>query len=304
MTERSSPPPERGAVFGPTCPASPMLSEYLDGKLNPAERARIEEHISRCEDCYFVVRESAFALSAETGHDRAPSVLPSGGVGRFRFLAMAAGLVAVLGALILSRQATQVISYDEALRPLVDAVGERRFFEPRLAGAFKYGPRVSGRRSNGGGPDSEAWGVLAAASEVRERANAVSSEGRAARAAAALFLGEADAAVTEYSQLTVAEPDRPRWMNNLSAALLVRASLSADPRPGDLDGALRYAEAALSLDPALREAAFNRGLALKALGRVEEARRVFASMAGSGDAWSNAARDELRDLEGAGPGRP
>ena len=72
----------------------------------------------------------------------------------------------------------------------------------------------------------------------------------------------------------------------------------------DLPFASPYAEAALSLDPALREAAFNRGLALKALGRVEEARRVFASMAGSGDAWSNAARDELRDLEGAGPGRP
>lgn len=294
---------------GDACSDSQMLSAYLDGKLDPTERGQIEDHISRCEDCYFVVRETAIALGEadEPLGAAAPGVLlgrpRSGFLSRY-LLPLAAALVVGVGPIMLWRQATHVAPYSEAVRPLVEAVGERRFFEPRLTGGFKFGPTVASTRSAGTGPRSEAWAMLAVAGELRDRPAAASTGARASAAAAALFLGEVDRAVAEYSRLAMDEPTTADWPSNLAAALLVRASASPGAAERDRLEALRYAEQAVRLDPALPEARFNRSLALKALGRVEEARRGFAELAARGDGWSAAASDQLRDLPGAAGPRP
>jgi hypothetical protein len=232
-----------------------MLSAYLDGKLDPTERGRIEDHISRCEDCYFVVRETAIALGeADEPLGAAAPGVPlgrprSGFLSRY-LLPLAAALVVGVGPIMLWRQATHVAPYSEAVRPLVEAVGERRFFEPRLTGGFKFGPTVASTRSAGTGPRSEAWAMLAVAGELRDRPAAASTGARASAAAAALFLGEVDRAVAEYSRLAMDEPTTADWPSNLAAALLVRASASPDGAERDRLEALRYAEQAARLPEA------------------------------------------------------
>lgn len=297
------------------CPHSEMLSAYLDGTLDPAERGRMEDHISRCEECYFVVRETALTGS-EPGTLSGPGDIAvpntasmfSARVSKARryLLPMAAALIVGAGALALWRQGRTEATYVDSVRPLVEAVGERRFFEPRLTGGFKYGPTVSSRRSPASGPDSGSWEMLAVAGELRTGAG-VSTGARAGRAAAALFAGDVEAAVRGFEQLRRDDPKSAEWASNLAAALLVRAGSEAglpELRDGDAKSALQQAEAALQLDPNLDEARFNHGLALKRLGRSEEARTVFAAIESQGGEWSAAARDELRDISEAPKPRP
>ncbi|MEO8359361.1 MAG: zf-HC2 domain-containing protein [Vicinamibacteria bacterium] len=314
-----------------------MLSAYLDGKLDPVFHPSIEDHISRCEECYFVVRETAVLWSgvelteppAISAH--APGAVATDGVKpigpgevplapltpvvapiatstrevvqrRKSFVAryvlpMAAMFVVGLGSGALWRRANLADSYEVAVKPLVEAVGERRFFEPRLTGGFKYGPSLSVKRSGVSGSDYEAWGVLAVAGEMRSRAAASIGE-RASAAAAALFTGDVDGAVTSYSQLVRDEPASAAWSSDLAAALLVRAYRGgggADPRNDDALKALESSDRALQLDPRLIEARFNRGLALEMLGRADESRTTFAEIEAQGGAWSAAARDHLRN---------
>lgn len=181
------------------CPDPQMLSAYLDGKLDPTERGRIEDHISRCEDCYFVVRETALVWS-EVGTEATPPAetqreTPGGGeVVRATFgdaaatpaasaaveapvadprrpkassfarylMPIAATLVVAAGALALWRQGQ---ANHDPRAGMVAAVGERRFFEARLTGGFRHGPMVSPKRGGPPPPSNELSARAPAASD-------------------------------------------------------------------------------------------------------------------------------------------
>ncbi len=321
------------------CPGNAMLAEYLDGRLDAMQRASVEDHISRCEDCYFSVRESTLTW-AEPGVDGASlggvdalnGVSSEGGgaeasgglvgaasraetpsaprprrLGPVRYLLpLAATLFVAAGSIMVWKQSRPADSYVEVVAPLVKAVGERRFFAPRLVGGFKFGPRLAAKRSAGSASDSEAWAVLGVAEEIRSgpepsasssSSTTMSTSGaRAGRAAAALFLGRADEAVAEYEGLLAEDPDNLEWASNLAAALLVRATNTPETEARDNALALRHAERACRLKPGLVESCFNHGLALAALGRGLDAEAVFTRLAARRDAWSAAAQEQLDDL--------
>lgn len=326
--------PPAGPVGGPTdtrgCPDAETMARYLDGELDATGRASVEDHASRCEDCYFAVMETSL-MSAEGGAE-GPGLggleAPGGGAiagdrevnrspvptapGRTRprtlvmtrhLLTIAATLTMIAGSIALWRLARPTEMYADPIQPLVEAVGNRRFFEPRLAGGFKYGPRLEARRASEVGPASGAWAALGLAKEMRSGGVPASKEARAARAAAALFLGEVDEAVVEFADLVEAEPEKAAWACNLAAALLVRAATIPANAAGDLQGALRYADQAARLNPGLVEARFNRGIALEALGRTSDAQQAFAEVVAYGDSWSEAAREHLTELDVGPKGR-
>lgn len=319
------------------CPDNAMLAEYLDGRMDAMQRASLEDHISRCEDCYFSVREETL-LWAEPGVDgsglggadasggalverggadasrglvgaASPAETPGGPHPRhpaaFRYLLpLAATLILAAGSVAWWRQARPTDSYAAIVAPLVEAVGERRFFEPRLVGGFRFGPRWAAKRASESATDSQTWGVLAVAMEMRGERGSSSTGARAGRAAAALFVGESDAAVTEYAHLLAEDPDNATWESNLAAALLVRAADAPETAERDRTEALRHAERACRVSPALFEACFNQGLALFALGRTVEAQGVFALLAARDVAWSAAAQEYLAKPEAGKGSRP
>lgn len=312
-----------------------MLSAYLDGKLDPTERGRIEDHISRCEDCYFVVRETALVW-AEAGTEGAPPVetqreTPGGGEivrGTFgddaatpaasaavevpaadprrpkassfaRYLMpIAATLVVAAGALALWRQINPANPYADAVRPLVDAVGDRRLVEPRLVGGFRFGPLLSSKRGSSA-KDLDEWRVLASSAAIKEQADqAPTPENQRALAAAQLLLGETERAVTLLEQLAREQPQAAAVHSDLAAAYSVRAL--RDGRADDWPRALEAAEAALELEPGLHEALFNRAYALDEMSLWNEALRAWqdyvAANAGPRDGWTDLARSRIEEL--------
>lgn len=305
-------------VMVTACPDPEMLSAYLDGKLDPTERGRIEDHISRCEDCYFVVRETALVW-AEAGEETPPAgterQTPGGGevvqgtfgtdavtptatpvaeppvadprrprassLSRY-WLPIAATLVVAAGAVALWKQ-NQANADPRAA--LVEAVGERRFFDARLTGGFKFGERVSPMRGGDPGTTGAAgadWEILAVVAKIRQD-SAAPEDGRrmAALAASHLFLGEVDQGV-ELLQRAVGAPtlsdrERTRLLSDLSGALLIRGVQRNDA--ADMEQALAHANSALRTRDRIPEALHNRALALELLGRSAEAATAWEACA-------------------------
>jgi len=340
-------------TIGGACPHPQMLSAYLDGKLDPSERGRVEDHISRCEDCYFVVRETALVMGDSDAGSSAPplagapdfgmvvqgafgsdspkaeagpaagspgdvsgptaatttateaAAAPARASGHPRrtsfvryLMPLAATLIVGAGALALWRQVNPANAYAEAVRPLVDAVGDRRFVEPRLVGGFRFGPLISSNR----GPsarDLDQWRVLASSAEIKEKADqAPTPENQRALAAAELVLGETEQAVTMLEQLARDQPQAAAVHSDLAAAYSVRAL--RDGRADDWPRALEAAEVALELEPGLHEALFNRAYALEEMSLWNEALRgwqdYLAANAGPRDGWTELARSRIEEL--------
>ena len=45
------------------CPHSEVLAAFVDGRLDGDRRAQVEDHVSRCEACYDVVKETLRTLA-------------------------------------------------------------------------------------------------------------------------------------------------------------------------------------------------------------------------------------------------
>ena len=288
------------------------IAEYLDGRLDAVVAASLEEHISRCDDCYFVVREfvAARAETAEASSqgkaEAFPAPAPTPGSDRgvaigarankprrspfLTLLPLAAVLVVGTVSVALWRNAH--IDPPGPRDALVKAVGARRFFDARLTGAFKYGELVSPKRGGASrssesvgssvrgptGPAADDWEVLAAAAKVRQEIGTPgTAERRGTLAAAYLVLGDTAQAVLHLERAVAdtegKSPARARLLSDLAAAYLTRAF--QEDRADDYPRALDRAAEALEIDPDLREALYNRALALEALRLEGEAVKAW-----------------------------
>jgi hypothetical protein len=178
---------------------------------------------------------------------------------------------------------------------LVAAVRERRFFEARLTGGFKYGDLISPKRgglsaiahtgdgspTSGGSPDprtpatrsatgpaAEDWEVLSAAAKIKKDIGTPKNgEERSTLASAHLVLGEMDEAVRLFER-ALRDPENADGRNaklrsDLAAAYLTRAV--NENRADDYPRGLENVAHAVEIDPTLREALYNKALALEFL---------------------------------------
>jgi CHAT domain-containing protein len=287
------------------------LSAYVDGRLVHRVKADVEAHLASCEPCLDLVSDlmamgdgvdglEAHGEASVSGHGHQPAALiRPGSPFRRRWLrtAVVAGtLAATLLVAVQLRQRSQPDSLTAAVAPLVDAVGAERLLEPRLTGGFRFGPLRANVR--GGAEDNLA--LLAVAGRLQQSAKqADDAATQQAWAMAELLLGRYDNAVSTLEYLVQRDGNDARAWANLSAAHLGRAA--GLDRADDLPRALDAAEHALALDPALPEARFNQGLALRALSLSDRAIVAFREYLeiDPDSGWAAEARRHLDELSAA-----
>ena len=285
------------------CPDLETIAAYLDGRLDDRERARVTEHLADCEDCYFVMTESAQTASVPASMSEASPEASERRWWKAKPLAWSsatAGALATAAAVWLAVAGGWFASSSDsaALQALVAAVGNERPIEARLTGGFAYGPLRGEVRSGDGSPMSLSPDVRIAAAQIEKEA----STGRTPQTlrilgVSHLVTGDVGRAVTELEQaVDPAKPDA-RILSDLSAAYLVQAT--RNNQPDGIAKALTMADRALKADDRLAEAWFNRALALERLAMVGEARSAWSDYL-KVDSRSEWAAEATRHLERLG----
>src|SRR6266704_1484758 len=211
----------------------------------------MDEHVAGCSECYEVFAETVQFGLAEA--DEAPGTFrgrPLSWLG----LAPAAVLVTALGLWV------PRAGFQRAPGPLVaqlaEAMGDRRFLEPRLTGGFRHGRLITMRSGETPhGLDAQSPAVLGAVARIRERAESdASPEALGALGITYLVSGDVAAAVKALESASAQEPENPRLLSDLAAAYLARATQADEP--ADIPKALEAAEKAIVLKDAPEEVWF------------------------------------------------
>ena len=286
------------------CPGPEVLAAYVDHGLSLAERARVEGHLASCPQCTAllagVLRTAAeiagvLPQAVETA-ESSPLVTWRAVAGA---CAAAAAVIAVLAAPSLLRP---WLERDAGLVSLASSVGEQRSVLGRLTGGFPHAPLDV---SSAGGQDDRAAGtdrVLLTAGRIRE------SVGETATPSRLHALGVSQLLARRYddaAQLLLAasreQPANARYLNDVAAVQLERARRGL--RPDDLPRALAAADRARRLDPSLREAWFNRALAISALSLTDQAKAAWTEYLrrDSSSPWASEARKRLEELSNPTP---
>lgn len=292
-----------------TCPPAEVLASYTEGLLASSEREAVAEHVSRCEDCYAVVRE-AVEFMAQAAQSPAPAAHATRWMPPIASwaLPLAASVVLALGGLTLLRLFRHPDSYTALVGPLVDAVGEHRPFEARLTGGFRFGPLDTPVRSGQprGGSDSTLVTALTAARHLQER-EATAQEPLELRAVAVAHVLVAQTQVARDSENSLEEAERilervdsvARSADALSDLAAVRLILyRLHGRSEALPRALEAAEKALEYEKGHPEALFNRALAKQWLNLPEAAQAwLDAAQAQPDSGWKDAALKASREMD-------
>jgi CHAT domain-containing protein len=277
--------------FG-ACPDLELIAAFVDGRLTRRERKRVEDHLSACEDCYFLFTESSRVKSQRPERSK---VVPMWR----KALIPVAGLAAV-AALTLTVQPL-VMQWlrpsNRQLAELVAAVGTQRTFEPRLTGGFKYGPVRGPVRAGESVAQIQSPEVRIAAAKIEQEAS-VHRTPQALRSLGLAYLvtGDVNSAVPALEEAADQPTPGAQILSDLAAAYLIRATHNNHPQ--DLAKALTMADRAVKTDRMLAEAWFNRAYALEQLSLTPEARRAWQDYLKVDDksGWSDEARVHLRAL--------
>ena len=291
-----------------SCPDPALIAAHADRRLTGAEAARMDEHVAGCPDCYEVFAATVqFGLAEPEAENEgvkpAEARLGSAGArlrprmfGRAVGLAAAAALVVALGLWLYRTHAPRPSA--PLVAELAQAMGARRFIEPRLTGGFRYGRLITLRSGEAPqGLDAQPAPVLAAVARIRAQAEGDTSPAAlGALGITYLVSGDAAAAVKALESASAQKPDDPGLLSDLSAAYLVRAKQADEP--ADIPKALEAAERAIVRPGPPVEAYFNRALALESLHLVDAARKAWQDYLDrdASSAWADEARQHLEAL--------
>jgi len=276
------------------CPTAETLAAFIDGNATDEERGNVQRHLETCRECMSVVRETAAfereELSAR-GVEEGESVVPMRRTPAW-WMAVAAGVgIAVVGG-----YAIRQVRPSDPLRELYAAAAkvEYRPVEGRVHG-MEFRPMAPVERS--GSPSEQSPAALklrGAAGELLEKAGtAGDASSMHAVGVARLVTGDEWEAVQQIEAAIAKDQSNAAFWNDLAVARLRQAGSRRDRQALEL--ALTAAGRALEIQPRLAEAAFNRALALEALGRQDDAEvayRDYLKIDASSE-WSGEVRDRL-----------
>lgn len=239
------------------CPDTERLACFIDGNLRDEERTALLRHISGCPECREMVLVADEIASSEA---REGNVVQ----GRFRprtVLTAAAAAAAVIAVLFVGPWR------DDDMEKLAKAAGtlDARVNAARFSAEFPYRSQRTLRSGNGADAHYE---IVEVASDVAARAEkAGSARSLHAGGVAYLLLGPEyrDRAVEALETARQKAPGDAAVLNDLSAAYIAI---------GDYGRALQAASESAALQES-DAAAWNRALALRAMGRVEEAKSAW-----------------------------
>jgi len=283
-------------------PQPGRIAAHAERRLGGEEATRLTEHIAACATCYEIFAETARFVLDEEAEEVSPKRSPLGiAIVRhplFRLAAVLAVAASVLVAFQSIRRAPSGRPGPPFVAELAQAMGTRRFVEPRLTGGFQHGRHVVLRSGEAPqGLDAHSPEVLAAVARIRARAqHDPSAEAQGALAITYLVSGDLGAALRALETATAEDATNPRLQSDLAAAYLVRAARLDEP--ADLPKALEAAEKAIALPDPPREAYFNRALALEGLHLTDAARAAWEDyLKRDGSAgWAEEARQHLERL--------
>jgi CHAT domain-containing protein len=275
------------------CPEPEVLAAYVDRGLGSAERARVDHHLASCPQCIAllagVARTVADVLESTPHAEPAVELAPRAATRRtlVGVLAAAAAVITILSASSLLRP---WLERDTGLVNLV-GVSEQRSVLGRLAGGFPHAPLVLPTAGGQVGRAAETDRILLAAGKIRESFGERETPTRLHELGVSqLISGRYDEAASSLLAASRQQPANARYLNDVAAVRLERARLGL--RPDDLPRALAAADRAVRLDPTLREAWFNRALAMTALALDDQAKAAWSDYLrrDSSSEWATEAR--------------
>jgi CHAT domain-containing protein/tetratricopeptide (TPR) repeat protein len=276
------------------CPDAETLAVYADGNLSEAYRSGVERHLSECDACFEVFSETF-------GVERADRKQARRAWPRVMMACSAAGIAAAAALLLFVFPGAFMTS---PVRPdvaeLVAAVGTARIIEPRVSGGFAYGPLKSPVRSAEAAFDASSPDVRIALARIERRVEESDRpEDVATLGVAYLSVGNAGKAITALEETTDIPTPAPHELSDLAAAYLVVGDENNQSQ--DIAKALSAAERAVTSNPALVEASFNRALALERLSLSSLARQAWEDYLklDSRSGWSDEARHHVSSLNQA-----
>jgi tetratricopeptide (TPR) repeat protein len=165
---------------------------------------------------------------------------------------------------------------DAAMRAVVAAApAAERTIEPRLSGGFRWAQFRGAQRGPDEQTDEETIARGSAADLYDEVGKSSTPAALHAKGVALVVLGDAGNAVDALTAATKARPDDSRAWSDLAAAHYMVAMQNAAIERQHLAAAIAAADRALTLDPKLDEARFNRALAIELL-RPAEAKQAWS----------------------------
>jgi tetratricopeptide (TPR) repeat protein len=267
------------------CVDEAVLAAYIDGQLPANARAEVEAHLAECDDCYAWSAEVIRTEEETRAHTRPFLTARVAAVGAF--VALAASLT-----LVVLKQPAFIFNRGSSLDAIVRSLGNERRTLARPTGGFSYGLYIVGRRTPTTTPTrAESIGLLAEAVKLKDTADRTKAPADLHAAGVALLIaGQTAESVAALETAEKLSPGNASYLSDIGAARLTL--FYETQQRSDADAALAATERALAADPTLQEAAFNKALALAALGRSSEARTAWDAYLAldSGSAWSDEAR--------------
>jgi CHAT domain-containing protein len=274
------------------CQDPEVLSAFVAGTLSREELEMVADHLLTCEDCGFIVAETA---RADRQFKEMPNVAmaPPRRISPWWLSIAAAALIGIISVGVWRMNVTR----GNSIAVLINATPrDGRYLEARLCGGFPWAPLRSMPRGNAPVVDTGQMKLIGAAGEVLEKSAGDSSpRSQHAVAIAHLVAGHSQEAIRVMSGIVRSAPDANTW-SDLSAARYMLAVKTSDA--AQLAEALAAADAALRIDPTLPEALFNRALTIERLGARQQARlawKRYLEVDRTGP-WADEARQHLAAL--------